>query len=86
MNVSDMVLGLANLKYVDRERVLEILEQKLESRIARRERVEAIRREALVDEDTHVLVEMVGKYMKSRGEYTIQWLEELIEEIRRGNI
>ena len=86
MNVSDMVLGLANVKYVNRERVLEILEQKLESRIARRERVEAIRREARVDEDNQVLVEMVGKYMKSRGEYTIQWMEELITEIRQGNI
>ena len=86
MNVSDMVLGLANIKYVDRERVLEILEKKLESRIARRERVETIRREALVDEDNHALVEMVGQYMKTRGEYTIHWMEELIEEIRRGNI
>ncbi|MGM9951613.1 MAG: PadR family transcriptional regulator [Lysinibacillus sp.] len=86
MNVSDMVLGLANLKYVDREQVLDILERKLESRIARRKRVEEIRRETPIDKDNHALVELVGKYMKTRGEHTIQWLEELIAEIRLGNI
>lgn len=85
-NITDMVLGLANLKYVDRERVLEILEQKLESRIARRKRVEGIRNQAHIDKENQLLVDLVGKYMKTKGEHTVQWLEELIKEIRLGNI
>jgi DNA-binding PadR family transcriptional regulator len=85
-NVTDMVLGLANLKYVDRERVLEILEQKLESRIARRKRIEEIRNQAPIDKENQALVELVGKYMKTKGELTVQWLEELMKEIRQGNI
>ncbi|WP_413367628.1 PadR family transcriptional regulator [Lysinibacillus sp. 3P01SB] len=85
-NITDMVLGLANLKYVNRERVLEILEQKLESRIARRKRVEEIRSQAHIDQENQLLVDLVGKYMKTKGEHTVQWLEELIKEIRLGNI
>lgn len=85
-NVTDMVLGLANLKYVDREKAVEILEEKLESRIARRTRVEAIRQQAPIDKENQPLIELVGKYMKTKGEFTIQWLEELINEIRQGHI
>ncbi len=85
-NISDMVLGLANLHYLDREKVIEILEQKLEIRIARRKRVEEIRNQAPIDQENEPLIEMIGKYMKTKGEHTIEWLEELIEKIRQGII
>jgi DNA-binding PadR family transcriptional regulator len=84
--ITDMVVGIANLKYVDRDKVVEILENKLKNYIAHWEHIMGFEKQIQIEEENEKLIEFIGGYVSTRSEHTIHWLEELIKRIKQGQI
>ena len=83
--IKDMVVGLANMKYVDRNKIAEILEKKLKTikdgweQLSRFEHVET-------DKESETIREFLSGYLSTKTEHTIEWLERLIIHIKEGDI
>lgn len=84
--ISDMVIGLGNLEYVDRDKVVEILEKKLRKFIAHWEQIMEFEKQVQIDKNKEKLVDFIGSYVSNRADHTIHWLEELIKRIKQGKI
>ena len=84
--MSEMVIGLANIHYVDREKVVEILERKSKYFKERREYVDTLELLTPVDEEKEKFLDFVGEYASSRLEHTIHWLEKLIELLQQKEL
>ncbi|MGD6846428.1 PadR family transcriptional regulator [Rossellomorea aquimaris] len=85
-DIRDMVVGLTNINYVDRGRVIEILEQKLESSKARWEYSKNFKDVIEIDQDNEKVITLLGDYFTSKVEHSTCWLEQLIEKIQEGEI
>ncbi|MEY9869381.1 DNA-binding PadR family transcriptional regulator [Peribacillus sp. B2I2] len=84
--IKDMVVGLANLKYVDREEVLVILKRKSKNIRDRWEQIKDFEQQIQIDEGHEKFIEFMSGYVSTRTEHTIYWLEELINRINQGEI
>ncbi|MEK4029817.1 MULTISPECIES: PadR family transcriptional regulator [Bacillaceae] len=84
--ISDMLVGLANIKYVERHKVVDILENKLKNYIARWEHIADFKKHVSIEKDKEKLNEFIGGYVSTKAEHTIKWLEELIKRIQCGDI
>jgi DNA-binding PadR family transcriptional regulator len=85
-DISDMVVGIANIRYVDRDRVLAILNKKSEHIRAQWMHIKDFEKKVEVDEENKNLVEFIGEYVTARVDHTIYWLEELIKQIQKEKI
>ncbi|MDH5160612.1 PadR family transcriptional regulator [Heyndrickxia oleronia] len=85
-SISDMVVGLANIKYVDRQKVVEILEKKLTNIKQRWEEVSGYEEKVEVDKNQEKFSEFMLGYVSTKAEHTIYWLEELIKRVKQGEI
>ena len=81
-----MVVGIANIKYVDRDRVLNILQKKSDRICSQWTHLKDFKHKVEIDEENEKLIEFVGGYISTRVDHTIYWLEELIEQIQEGKI
>jgi len=84
--ISDMVVGIANIKYVDRDKVVEILEKKLKNIKHRWEQFSGFKERVKIDEDKKAFAEFMVGYASTKADHTIYWLEELIKRIQEGEI
>ncbi|EXY05687.1 MULTISPECIES: PadR family transcriptional regulator [Bacillus cereus group] len=84
--ISDMVVALANLKYVDPKKVIEILEKKLQSFTERWDYIKGYENHIPKDTEKENLVEFFSGYFSSRAEHTVHWLEELIQLIKKEEL
>ncbi|MEE6450704.1 PadR family transcriptional regulator [Gottfriedia acidiceleris] len=84
--IKDMVVGLANIKYVERDKIVEILEKKLKNIKARWEQVRGFEGKIEVDRVNKMFVEFMVGYVSTKTEHTIYWLDELIKRIKQGEI
>ncbi|MEK5175807.1 PadR family transcriptional regulator [Heyndrickxia sp. FSL W8-0496] len=85
-SISDMVVGLANIKYVERQKVVEILEKKLTNIKQRWEEVSGYEEKVEVDKAQEKFSEFMLGYVSTKAEHTIYWLEELIKRVKQGEI
>ena len=83
--ISDMIVCLANIKYVDRSKVVSILEDKLEKITDRWEQVKAFDKLVQRDADKEQFIDFISSYVTTRNEHTIHWLEELIKRVKQGD-
>lgn len=83
--ISDMVVCLANIKYVDRDKVVSILEDKLERITDRWEQIKTFDKLVQKDEDKEKFIDFMSGYVTTRTEHTIHWLEELIKRVKQGD-
>ncbi|MFP7170325.1 PadR family transcriptional regulator [Terribacillus halophilus] len=83
--ISDMVVCLANIKYVDRDKVVSILEDTLEKITERWEEVQAYDKLVQRDEDKEQFIDFVSGYVTTRTEHTIHWMKELIKRVKQGD-
>ncbi len=81
-----MVVGIANIRYVDRDQVLAILNKKSEHIRAQWMHIKDFEKKVEVDEENKNLVEFIGEYVTARVDHTIYWLEELIKQIQKEKI
>ncbi|MEH6945719.1 PadR family transcriptional regulator [Bacillus sp. JJ634] len=84
--ISDMVVGLASIKYVDREKVVEILEKKLKNIKGHWEQITNFEKQIEIDKEHEKFAEFMSGYVSTRTEHTIYWLEELIKRIKQREI
>ncbi|WP_419881460.1 PadR family transcriptional regulator [Peribacillus sp. B-H-3] len=84
--IKDMVVGLANINYVDRDRVTAILEKKLRNIKTRWEQISGYEDKVKIDKENEAFVEFMAGYVSTKTEHTIYWLEELIKKINQGAI
>jgi len=84
--IGDMVIGLANIEYVDRDRIIHILEKKLNGMHSKWDLLFKSDRQHLVKPGGEVLAEFVGDYANFRIQGSIQYLERLIEHVRKEEI
>ncbi|MBP2240354.1 DNA-binding PadR family transcriptional regulator [Cytobacillus eiseniae] len=83
--ITDMVVGLANLKYVETDKVVEILEKKLITIKAGWEKISQFDH-VQTYKDSEKIREFLNSYFSTKTEHTIYWLEELIMRIKQGEI
>ncbi|MCY7688860.1 PadR family transcriptional regulator [Bacillus altitudinis] len=84
--IKDMVVGLANIKYVDRDKVVDILEKKLQKHIDRRETFKTYETLMQVEKNREALADFLGGYVTTRADHNIHWLKELIISVKEGKI
>lgn len=85
-NINDMVMGLVNIKYVDREQIVKILDIKLEKFKARWEHIMEFEKVVEIDEDNEKITKFLGQYFSTKADHTIYWLEEAIKQIKNEEI
>ena len=84
--ISDMVIGLANMKYVDREKVVEILENRLQKIKTTWEKMSNFQGKQFLEPGQDILADFIGDYTNYKINSSIQYFERLITHIRNGEI
>ncbi|MFJ7404981.1 MULTISPECIES: PadR family transcriptional regulator [unclassified Lysinibacillus] len=84
--IGDMVIGLANMKHVDRDKIIHILEKKLSGMHSKWDNLFKMDRHHLVKPGVEVLADFVSDYANFRIQGSIQYLERLIEHVRKEEI
>lgn len=84
--ISDMVIGLANMKYVDRDKVVEILENRVQKIKATWEKMSNFRGKQFLEPGQEILADFIGDYTNYRINTSIQYFERLITHIQNGEI
>ncbi|MEK4520334.1 PadR family transcriptional regulator [Psychrobacillus sp. FSL W7-1457] len=84
--ISGMVIALANIEYVDREKVIEILEKKIMLLKERWDNIKNLENQVQLTEEKEHLVNYLGEYFSDKTDHTSHWLEELIRRIKRNEI
>lgn len=74
-----MIVCLANIKYVDRDKVVDILERKVKSIKAIWDQLGNFEPEPKGNENIR---EFLAGYFSTRTDHTISWFEELIKRIK----
>ncbi|MCG1010275.1 PadR family transcriptional regulator [Salinicoccus sp. ID82-1] len=85
-DIKDMIVGLTCLKYVDREEVVRILENKAVSIEERWAYVREMEDRIQVNETNAKMVDLMKGYVTARKEHTLHWLKIVIERIRNNEI
>ncbi|WP_264740601.1 PadR family transcriptional regulator [Cytobacillus firmus] len=85
-SIDEMMVGLANIKYVNRDKAVAILEEKLKNSKAKWEYYKSFEKLIQIDKDNENLIEFLGGYVSTKAEHAIFWLEKLIGQIREGEI
>lgn len=85
-NISRMMVGLVYLKYVDRNRVIDILEKKLTKITAQWEQVSEFEKFIPTDDNIQPIARFMSGYHSAKADNNIYWLKELIEQIKREEI
>lgn len=85
-DINDIVIGLANMKYVDPEKVVILLKGRLDDYKAHWNRIMNFDNNIHRDRKSENLHELLIGYFTSKSDHTIYWLEETIRQIEIGNI
>lgn len=84
--IGDMVVGLANLKYIDRDKVTSLIEKKIRSLEKKREYLENLDDQIAIEAGQEVLADFLEDYAKYRIDGSIQFLERIIVHIQNEEI
>ncbi|HIW34102.1 MAG TPA: PadR family transcriptional regulator [Candidatus Paenibacillus intestinavium] len=84
--ISEMVVGLVYINYVERDKVVAILEKKLINLKERWERISKLAILTPVDKEKEKFLYFVGEYALSKSDHTLDWLEKLIELLQQNEI
>ncbi|WP_312096380.1 PadR family transcriptional regulator [Niallia sp.] len=84
--ISDMFVGLANMKYVEREKVVDILEKKMKNIKERLEQIMILENKLQIDKEKEKFLEFITDYISAKANQKTYWLEQLIKRIEIGEI
>ncbi|MCG3088942.1 PadR family transcriptional regulator [Sporosarcina cyprini] len=85
-DIGDMVIGLANMKYVDRGTVIGLLEKKIDKIHNSREQLSQIDASHLIGPEHQVFAEFVDDYANYKISSNLSFLERLIKHIEKEEI
>lgn len=81
-SISDMIVGLVNLRFVDTDKVISIIEKKIELLLLKKEHINQIYHQVDVEDSKREVVDFLDSYYASQFEQSIHWLEVLLEKLR----
>ncbi|MEG0260925.1 MAG: PadR family transcriptional regulator, partial [Lysinibacillus sp.] len=84
-NIGDMVVGLANLKYVDPNKVLIILEKQLAKHMAHWEAIISFDREKYMVGEIEGLRGLLGDFTEDLHQHTTTYLNRIIQYVKEYN-
>ena len=79
--LSEMLIGIMFLRFVDRARIIQILQKKLENLRIKQSRIEAIYSQILIEEPKKEMVDFAQSYYSNSIGNEIIWLEKLISKL-----
>jgi len=80
-NLSEMIIGMMFLRFVDQSRIVPILEKKLENLRSKQSTIEAIYSQISIDESRKEMVDFAQSYYSNSISSEIIWLEKLISKL-----
>lgn len=86
IDLNDMVIALANIKFVDPEKVVTLLKEKVTNYKAHWERIMNFENTAYKDKKSENLNELLVGYFTTKSDHTIYWLEKTITQIEQDNL
>lgn len=84
--IGDMVIGLANMKYVDRDKVIAILEKKLNGIKTTWDKMAKFEKQHFMEPGQEVLADFIGDYAHYKINSSIDYFERLIKHIQKEEI
>ena len=84
--ISEMTVSIANIQYVNREKVIKILERKKERILKQWNEIISLENKIEVTEESKSLVEFMGAYISNQKDERLYWIESLIEHIKTGKL
>lgn len=82
-DIKGMTVGLVNLKYVEQDEVIKILNRRLEKVRAQWEQIKELEAQLHVSQENEWFVDYMSSYISSQTENSVKWLEELINTIEQ---
>lgn len=84
--IGDMVIGLSNMKYVDRDKVVSILEKKVNDIKKTWDKMSKFQEKHFIEPGQEILAQFIGDYAHKKITSAIQNFESLIQHIEKGEI
>lgn len=85
-SIGEMAVGLGNLKYVDRQKILDILNKRLIKIQKNWEIISSFDNSKYMVPGKEALVSFMGAYAEGRHEQTMEFLQRLIQHIEKEEI
>lgn len=85
-SIGEMAVGIGNVKYVDRQIVLEILRKRLLKEQNNWKVISSFDSDAYMTDGRQGVINFMSAYAEERHEMTIRYFERLIEEIQKEEI
>ena len=80
--ISEMYIGLVNIKHVEIDKVITIIERKLEKNRLTWEKYLSLELKVDVQSDRYLGFKYIGDHSLSRAQHTKQWLENLVLRLK----
>lgn len=84
--LTDTLIGLINLRFVDRDKVIEILERKLEKFQVKKGYVADLYDELELEGKKKTLIDLYNGYITTHIDTEIHWVEQLIQKMKNNEI
>lgn len=85
-SIGEMTVGIANLKYVDREKVLDILKKRLVKIQKNWKILNSVDTEKYKTPDKEMLIDFIRDYAENRHQQTLIYFQRLIDHIEKGEL
>ncbi|AOZ94345.1 PadR family transcriptional regulator [Paenibacillus crassostreae] len=81
-SISEMIVGLVNLRFVETDKVIPIIERKIEQSLIKKDHLNQIYHRIDVNGSTREVVDFMESYYVSQLEQSIHWWEVLLEKLK----
>lgn len=85
-SISDMIVALVNLRFVETDKVIPIIEKKIEQSRIKKDQLNQIYQQIDVDSSTRDVVDFMESYYASQLEQSIYWWKDLLEKLKTKTI
>lgn len=85
-SISDMIVGIVNLRFVETDKVIPIIEKKIEQSRKKKEVMNHIYHQIDVDDSRRDVVDFMENYFGSLLEQSTHWLEVLLEKLKTNTL
>lgn len=81
-SISDMIVALVNLRFVDTDKVIPIIEKKIGLLLIKKDHLNQIYHQIDVQDSSREVVDFMDSYYESQLEQSIHWMEVLLEKLK----
>ncbi len=85
-SISDMIVALVNLRFVETDKVIPIIEKKIEQSLIKKDQLNQIYHQIDAVSSTREVVDFMESYYDSQLEQSIHWWKVLLEKLKTKTI